>query len=562
MKRLSIYITFLLLLIFSGCAYMPFAKYYLAGNKLPKFSKKNHERGSKTPERLAYDITCYDWTIRPDYNKKSVEGNMKIYFKGGLEHNIILIDLQRRLKIDSILSTQTISKYKRKGDALFVYFEENLALREDYVLDIHYHGKPANIADQGPVVWTEDRSGNPFYSTLTQGIGPYYLFPCKDMLYDEPDSCIIRVGIPGDLQVVANGKLVNKELKNGLNYFTWKVKNPINVYNISFNVGKYRKIELSNASASTETQSIAAWVLEEDLEKGSEFYSQSIIVMQEYEDLFGPFPWKNDGCAFVETAINGGAMEHQSAISMGRILRNDWRPDSTEIHLNSTLIHELSHEWWGNSVTADDYCDAWLHEGLATYCEALIPERIYGRKAYSIAISQTMAGIENERPVHKTCGVRYNSWVNRKDFDIYNKGAALLHTIRKQLNNDELFFKALRQIYTTHQKENLDTETFRAQFEEVTGKDLKPYFEVYLERKTPPIMQYHFNPETQELFYRWKEQLPEGFDMEVLLGEVDFLRIHPTYEYQKVKLRSTADQNIAMPQFGYIRIEKDKKFKG
>jgi len=561
MKRLFIHALCLFILMTLGCAKMPYVKYYTAGNKLAQFSKKDIERGSKTKERLAYDITFYNWTIRPNCEKKSVEGNMDIHFKGGLNHNVILVDLQRRLKIDSLLSTSEIEKYQRKGDALYIYFDENIQVGENYVLSIKYHGKPANIANQGPIVWSEDRAGNPFYSTLTQGIGPHYLFPCKDMLYDEPDSCNIRVGIMEDLRVVANGNLAKTYKEDQWNYYLWKVKNPINVYNISFNVGKYAHLNYTYESPLHGEQTISAWALEEDLDKAQPFYQQAILVMIEYEKMFGEFPWEEDGCAFVESAINGGAMEHQSAISMGKILRNNWTNDTLNFKMNSTLVHELAHEWWGNSVTAEDYCDAWLHEGLATYCESLIAERLNGKSAYRLAINFERRGIENKRPVQKTCGVRYNSWANSKDHDIYNKGALFLHTIRQQLNNDELFFSALKRIYDENKKSHITTDTFKQVFEDETGQNLTPYFDVYLTQNMPPVLQYHFNPETSEFYYRWKNKLPEGFKMKVLMGEGDFLELYPTYEYQKVTLRNKADQTVAQEHFGYIIIEKDKKFK-
>jgi len=562
MKKLITHTFLLLALLSAGCSKMQYVKYYTAGNKLAKFSEKDVERGSKTKERLAYDITFYDWTIRPNYNKKSVDGSMDIHFKGGLEHNIILVDMQRRLKIDSLICTADIESYKRKGDALFIYFEENIQVEEDYVLRVKYHGKPSDIEGQGPIVWSEDRAGNPFYSTLTQGIGPHYLFPCKDMLYDEPDSCTIRVGIKEDLRVVANGKLIESYKEGEWNYYLWKVNNPINVYNISFNVGKYARLDYTYDSPLTGEQTISAWALQEDLDKAQPFYEQATKVMMEYEKMFGEFPWEEDGCAFVESAIKGGAMEHQSAISMGKILSNNWSNDTLQFKMNSTLVHELAHEWWGNSVTAEDYCDAWLHEGLATYCEALIAERLNGKPAYRLAINFERQGVDNKRPVRKTCGVRYNSWAHYKDHDIYNKGALFLHTIRKQLNDDQKFFLALRRIYDENKKGHITTESFKKVFEEETGQDLDPYFEVYLTQNTPPVLQYHFNPETKDFYYSWKNKLPEGFKMKILMGEGDFLELYPTYDYQKVTLRNSSDQVVAQEFFGYILIEKDKKFKG
>ena len=92
--------------------------------------------------------------------------------------------------------------------------------------------------------------------------------------------------------------------------------------------------------------------------------------------LYGVFPWWNDGCRFVESTF--AAMEHQSCIAMGDDYRKDWKDT-----INTTLVHEIAHEWWGNNVTGSDYCDIWIHEGMATYSEALFLEKFLGTEDYS-----------------------------------------------------------------------------------------------------------------------------------------------------------------------------------
>ena len=102
-------------------------------------------------------------------------------------------------------------------------------------------------------------------------------------------------------------------------------------------------------------------VLDYNREKASKFYEQTSIILREFEKLYGEFPFWEDGCKFIESTFS--AMEHQSGIAMGADYKNNWK------EFNTTLIHELSHEWWGNSLTGKDYCDIWMHEGMATYSE-------------------------------------------------------------------------------------------------------------------------------------------------------------------------------------------------
>jgi len=116
--------------------------------------------------------------------------------------------------------------------------------------------------------------------------------------------------------------------------------------------------------------------------------------MKNSEKLFGPYPWWNDGCKYIEGCRKGWAVEHQSGIAMPQ---DACYYDHKK--MNTVLVHELAHEWWGNNVTAYDYADLWLHEGFATYCEALMAESIYGKTDYNNFMRYFATVPENRRPV-------------------------------------------------------------------------------------------------------------------------------------------------------------------
>ena len=93
-----------------------------------------------------------------------------------------------------------------------------------------------------------------------------------------------------------------------------------------------------------------------------------------YEKTFGNYPWQRDGYKLVESPYAG--MEHQSAIAYGNGYKNN------RLGFDYIILHETAHEWWGNSVTAYDLADAWIHEGFATFSEALFVENKFGHEAY------------------------------------------------------------------------------------------------------------------------------------------------------------------------------------
>ena len=115
-------------------------------------------------------------------------------------------------------------------------------------------------------------------------------------------------------------------------------------------------------------------------------------------------------------------MEHQTAIAYGNKYKNSFGSSFDYI-----ILHETAHEWWGNSVSIGDYAEIWLHEGFATYSEALYVEHLYGHEAYQRYLSVYAMLIKNKKPLIGPYDVNY--W-DYKDTDVYMKGALILHTLR------------------------------------------------------------------------------------------------------------------------------------
>jgi len=205
--------------------------------------------------------------------------------------------------------------------------------------------------------------------------------PCNALLSSESDSTTIAVTVPSNLTVVSNGQLIGIESNTERKTKTYKheITNNINTYSLSFNVGHFVELTKPYSDINGIERNLKFHVLDYNQDTASKFYEQTPIILREFEKLYGEFPFWEDGCKFIESTFS--AMEHQSGIAMGSIYKNNWK------EFNTTLIHELAHEWWGNSLTGKDYCDIWIHEGMATYSEALFLEEIYGKATSSFTVS-------------------------------------------------------------------------------------------------------------------------------------------------------------------------------
>ena len=463
-------LAFVLLLALASCRYVPFVNYYLPSSKthFPTFSKWEKFVGSsENPLRASYDITCYDWQVSVNPKKETIKANMAIQFRVAKGEDSIMLDFQRKMKITGIKSTYALKKWKRKGDVLFIIFNKNLIVNDLVKLEIAYEGRPATMLSEGPIFWKQDANKKPWISTITEGIGPHFIMPCKNLLYDEPDSCFIHLGVPKDLVGIANGKLDSISTTANEKIYHWSVKNPMNIYNIAFYVGDYIKIEKPYTDITGTKQAIQIYALSYNKEKAEKAYEKTPRIMGYFEKIYGRFPWWKDGCKYVDSSTPaGGGMEHQSGISIGNVYQLD---SSSALYL---ITHELAHEWWGNSLTGYDYADAWLHEGFAEYSTALMFEHLYGTKGLNGYMGYALGNVHNKRPILKPYGVAYDSWVHGDDQDIYHKGALLLHTIRMQMANDPLFFSILKEAQLRFDRKNIHTSEFITFLTKKPGKTI------------------------------------------------------------------------------------------
>lgn len=560
MKKIAV-VFLLVLLALQSCRYRPYLKYYFPSQKthVARSTEWDKVVGSNSnPLRACYNVTSYDWLVHVHPEQKTISSVMKINFRVEFDHDSMLLDLERHLTIDDIQSSVPLKKTKRKKDALFLVFDRNLGKGESVSLEITYHGRPPKMLGNTAINWEKDNNNKPWICTATEGIGTHHMMPCKNLLYDEPDSCFIRVGVPKDLVGVSNGKLDSITETATEKIYHWAVRNPINIYNISFNVGDYVKLEKDYRDVNLVDRKIEIYAINYNREIADTFYNQAPVILQKLEYLYGEFPWWNDGCKIIETALHKGlCMEHQSGISMTNPYHQQF------IGINYTLVHELSHEWWGNSATAYDYADLWLHEGFAQYSEALVVEALQGTGYYKYFIDYYASSVKNKRPVVKPYNVRYNNLVHDEDGDIYDKGVMLLHTLRRQLNDDSLFFSILKATQQHYSKGNFTTNQFITFFNEKANKDFTPYFEVYLNRVSPPILEYHIvqlNGETSILEYKWKEPLPDDFTMKVIANIGGQPKtVYPTSALQQITFPINQECKFDISAFGYVLLEERKK---
>src|SRR5690606_28196919 len=197
-----------------------------------QFTRQDSLRGSITPGRAWWDLKFYHLKILVSPEGKSISGSNIIRYKVLQPAQVMQIDLQPPLKLDGVKQNGRDLTVKTDGNAHFITLQEKQNAGEIKQIEVYYSGQPKvseNPPWTGGFTWQKDKNGNPFVATSCQGEGASLWWPCKDHMYDEPDSMQISVTAPGNLTAVANGRLRKTDSnRDGTRTFHWAVTNPIN----------------------------------------------------------------------------------------------------------------------------------------------------------------------------------------------------------------------------------------------------------------------------------------------------------------------------------------------
>lgn len=497
------------------------------------FTKKDTLRGSLRTERNCFDVLRYDLNITINPVAKSIVGYNDITFKTIENTTKIQLDLFENMSVDSIVFKGEKLNYKRVFDAVFVSFPIPLLPDSEQKIRFYYSGNP-EIAKHAPwdggFVFKKDSNDLDWIGVAVQGTGASLWYPCKDTQTDEPDyGATIKVAVPNGLMNVSNGKLIGtQDLKNGYTRWDWEVKNPINNYDITVNIGDY-----VHFGETYKGLDLDYYVLRENEAKARIQFEQVKPMLDCFQSKFGDYPFKEDGYKLVETSYLG--MEHQSAVAYGNkykqgYLGNDLSDTGIGLLFDYIIIHESGHEWFGNSITSKDIADMWIHEGFTTYSESVFVECQYGYEKGQIYINGMQNRVRNDRPILGKFDVN-----NEGSGDMYPKGALLLNTIRHVINNDTLWWKMLYKYASTFKHKIIDTKTVIAFFNTETKMQLTPIFNQYLQYVGIPLLDLKWSK--NQLEYQWRTDVSD-FEMpvDITIKGVK-IRLYPTNKIKTIPLK-------------------------
>ena len=544
MNRLSgVYITFLISM-FCSCPVK-------AQNQVPAvriYTRQDTLRGSITPERAWWDLTYYHLDIVVNPADSSIYGTNKITYRVVKPAVVMQIDLQEPLKLTRAVQDNNDLKFTREGNVYWIQLSEKQEQGKVYSVILTYGGKP-KVSTRPPwsggITWKKDKDGLPFVASSCQGDGASLWWPCKDHMYDEPDSMLISVNVPGNLMDVSNGRLRSAvKQKNKTVTYNWFVANPINNYGVNINIGNYAHFsEIYKGEKGP--LDCNYYVLKEDLAKAKLQFKQAPMMLAAFEHWFGPYPFYEDGYKLVEAPYLG--MEHQSSVTYGNGFTNGYRGTDLSgsgwgLKFDFIIIHESAHEWFANSITYEDIADMWVHESFANYAENLYVEYYFGKEAGSEYILGTRANILNDIPIIGDYNVN-----SEGSHDMYYKGGNMLHTLRQIVNDDEKWRAILRGLNEDFYHKVVRGSQIEDYLSEKTGINLKPVFDQYLRDTRIPVFEFYVKG--SELTFRWTNCV-NGFDMPLKIwvsGKA--MLIYPRTMFNTIKLNGDNEEIKIDPEF-------------
>ncbi|AYA24896.1 M1 family peptidase [Rhodococcus rhodochrous] len=378
------------------------------------------------------------------------------------------LDLAQSMRVAKVtVNGRRPAKFAHRGGKLTVTPAEKLPAGAVLLFGVQYSGTPTPLRTMwGEVGWEELDEGS---LVASQPNGAPTWFPCDD----HPGSkATYRIAVTTDAPFVAiaNGTLVHKTTKASRTTRVYEQPEPMATYLATVQTGHYEIRTLSNEPVPQ--YGIHPPRLRAAFDRD---FARQTEMLELFTRLFGPYPFAHYTALVTDDDLEI-PLEAQGLSIFGA---NFCDGTGREERL---VAHELAHQWFGNSLTLNRWCDIWLHEGFACYAEWLWSENSGGRSAHAHALDA------HRGLARKPQDILLEDPGPKDMFDdrIYKRGALTLHALRVQLG-DEPFFTLLRTWTAEHRHGNVTTAQFKDLAARFSDVSLRPLWEAWLStRELPP----------------------------------------------------------------------------
>ncbi|NUS28289.1 MAG: M1 family metallopeptidase [Streptomyces sp.] len=408
-----------------------------------------------------FDARHYDLDVAYNPDTDRLDGRTTLTARATQNLSSFDLDLQQ-LEVTRVEVNGKRAQFTREGDELRVTPRGALSKGRDFTVRVTYGGVPEPLG--GPIVFGSD------YGWMKTADGVFVAcepnaastwFPSSDHP-DDKATYDIRIKAPKGLTGVSNGRLVSTYDKGDSTYTHWRESKPMATYLATATIGKF-DVRTGTTPAGTPIYVAIDPVLANS--NNVDVYAVTAAATDYWSEVFGPYPFEETGAIVDDMPEAGFSLEVQS------------KPVYSAVRSETTIVHELAHQWFGDSVSVERWKDIWLNEGFATYAQWLWAEHQGTRSAHD----SFLAGY-NARPADASF---WQVTVGDPQRDtmfasaVYQRGAMTLQMLRERIG-DAAFFKLLPAWTKIHRYGNANTADFIRLAEQVSGRQLDDLFQTWL----------------------------------------------------------------------------------
>ncbi len=414
------------------------------------------------------------------------------------------------MTVQSVVLDGETATYQHRENVLRIMLPSPSVPGQRHQVAIRYRGIPAT----GLIIADNKYGDRTFFSDNWPNKARNWL-PTIDHPYDKA-TCEFIVTAPNHYQVVSNGLLIEEtDVADGKRLTHWKQSVPIATWLYVLGVARFAVQHVDDF----EGKAIQTWVYYQDRDAGFyDFAEPTKKALEFFSNYVGPFSYEK--LANIQSNSVGGGMEAASAILYGDRSVTGQR----NVRWRNIVVHEIAHQWFGNSVTEYDWDDVWLSEGFATYFTLLFIEYAYGRGEFLHGLQSSKKRVDAfhaQNPDYRIVHDNLQDMRKVTSSHTYQKGSWILHMLRGVVGTDN-FWQGIQAYYRKYQNASATTADFRLEMEEASGMDLSVFFDQWLYKPGALKVGGHwkFDPGTKQVQVTLDQLQGDGslFQMPIQLG--------------------------------------------
>ncbi|WP_055499732.1 M1 family metallopeptidase, partial [Streptomyces albus] len=345
-----------------------------------------------------------------------------------------------------------------------------LAKGEQATVVVRYKGVPSKVKVNGFTSWLRTKDGG---VAANEPEAAWWWFPSNDHPSDKA-SYDVSVAVPDGTQAISNGTLQSQRSKAGWTRYNWRSRAPQATYLATLAVGKF---DITTAKTDSGLPVINAYSKDLGEHAGAARASveRTAEITEWLEGYFGTYPFDALG-GYVPNTDTTYALETQT--------RPFYSPDDFADGSNtSVVVHEMAHQWYGDSVSLKRWKDIFINEGIARYSQWLWSEDQGEGTAQELAdytYASRPAGDAFWKVAPGDPGPD-----NQFHSAVYDRGALALQALRNEIG-DKDFFAILKGWPALHKDGNATVRDFIGYAEKVSGKPLAGLFDTWLYQPSKP----------------------------------------------------------------------------